>query len=92
MRPIGKTLRGSIFKKMSEILIPLRPHPKIVLVLGLQCQTPLRSYPLSLIRHTLLIPYPVPLPLDPYPQVVFLSWNLGEVYCDCDCCDCPKQK
>ena len=40
--------------------------------LGLQCQTPLRSYPLS------LNPYPLSLPLVPYPLVLFLSQNLGE--------------
>ena len=73
--------------------------------LGLQCQTPLQSYPLSLIPFPFslfpyplslisyplsLIPYPLSLPLVPYPLVLFLSRNLGEGYCDCDCCDWPK--
>ena len=46
--------------------------------LGLQCQTKLRSYPLSLIHNPLF------LPLIPNPLVLFLSWNLGEG-CSCDC-------
>ena len=43
------------------------------------------TYPLS------LIPYSLSLLLVPYPLVLFLSQNLGEG-CDCDSCDCPKQK
>ena len=53
--------------------------------LGLQCQTP-------------LIPYPLSLPLVPYPLVLFLSRNLGGgschccCHCLCHCCYCyPKQ-
>ena len=34
--------------------------------LGLQCRTPLRSFPL------ILIPYPLTLPLVPHPQVLLL--------------------
>ena len=46
-------------------------------------------YLLSLIPYPLsLISYPLSLPLVPYPLVQ----NLGEGYCDCDCCDCPEQK
>ena len=42
-------------------------HPKIQKTrLGLQCRTPLRSYPLT------LIPYPLTLPLVPYPLVLLL--------------------
>ena len=51
--------------------------------LGLQCQTPLRFYPLSLDPWPLsLDPYCLSLPLVPYPLVVFLSRNLGE---GCSC-------
>ena len=58
--------------------------------LGLQCQTPRRSYPLSLIPFPLsLIPYP--LYLVPYPLVLFLSRNLGCHSHSCDSCDCPQQ-
>ena len=64
--------------------------------LGLQCQTPLRSYPLSLIpfpfSFTLfplsLISYPLSLPLVPYPLVLALSRNLGKGSCHCYCNGC----
>ena len=47
--------------------------------LGLQCQTSLRSYPGSLIPYlpAILGPLTISLPLVPYPQVMFLSRNLG---------------
>ena len=45
--------------------------------LGLQCRTPFRFYPLSLIPT-----------LVPYPIVLFLSRNLGDSCDSCDCCDC----
>ena len=56
--------------------------------LGLQCQTPLWSYPLS------FEPHPWSLPFVPYPLVLFLSRSLGEGYCSsccyccCYCCSC----
>ena len=47
--------------------------------LGLQCETPLRSYPLSFDPWPLTLnPWPLSLPLVPYPLVLFLSRNLGE--------------
>ena len=49
----------------------------------------LYPYPLSHIPYPIShIPYLLSLPLVPYP--LFLSRNLGEGYCDCDCCDWPK--
>ena len=58
--------------------------------LGLQCRTPLRSYPwpLPLIPYSLsLIPHPSSLTPSPFsfsPSTVFLSRNLGEG-CSCYC-------